>query len=519
MRPTNHSLFTLFMLFIVIHSIRADGGDVLERMVSLPKMKGTVYTLLGTVSQQSGYMFIYDSKLVNNDAVIKIKEGKRTVRQAVYDIVGDTSHTSLEFKVIGTHILITAASQKESPAHDSIPSNPSQSTHITITGTLLDKETNLPISSATVGVKGTSIGSITNQDGDFKISLPDSLRDATVIFSHIGYVSQELAPTLLLGRHNVFGLEPQIIALEEVVIRRSDPKKLLRQMMEQVNRNYYHSPAYLTSFYREGIQLNNKFQNLTEAVFKVYKTDAHSFVSDQVKLLKMSRLSNVDAKDSLLVKIKSGIQACFQMDLIKDMPSFLMPDTENNPYSYTSEGVTFLDNRMVDVVRFEQRKEVTEPLFCGELYLDSETHALLQARLEVHPNYVKNAAGMFVERRTRNVRMTPQKVIYTLSYQPWQGTYYIHHIRGDLHFKVKREKTFFGNRNLHIWFEMITCKVDTEQVNPFPRTDRLPTRTIFSDTNFRYDENFWKDFNVIPLEEEISKLIEKISLKIEEIGD
>ena len=48
---------------------------------------------------------------------------------------------------------------------------------------------------------------------------------------------------------------------------------------------------------------------------------------------------------------------------------------------------------------------------------------------------------------------------------------------------------------------------------------RYATRTIFSDTNFRYDENFWKEFNVIPLETEIGKLIEKVSLKIEEIGD
>ncbi|GAA6254767.1 hypothetical protein F070042J6_06190 [Bacteroides sp. f07] len=47
----------------------------------------------------------------------------------------------------------------------------------------------------------------------------------------------------------------------------------------------------------------------------------------------------------------------------------------------------------------------------------------------------------------------------------------------------------------------------------------MPTRTIFSDTNFKYDEDFWKEFNVIPLEAEISKLIEKVSLKIEEIGD
>ena len=126
---------------------------------------------------------------------------------------------------------------------------------------------------------------------------------------------------------------------------------------------------------------------------------------------------------------------------------------------------------------------------------------------------------MFAERSTRNIRIIPQKVVYTISYKPWQGTYYIHHIRGDLHFKVKRRRMLFSNQDLHIWFEMITCKVDTEQVTAFPRTDRLPTRTIFSDTNFKYDEDFWKEFNVIPLEAEISKLIEKVSLKIEEIGD
>ena len=115
--------------------------------------------------------------------------------------------------------------------------------------------------------------------------------------------------------------------------------------------------------------------------------------------------------------------------------------------------------------------------------------------------------------------MIPQKVVYTISYKPWQGTYYIHHIRGDLHFKVKRTKMLFGSRDLHIWFEMITCKVETGQVTAFPvQKDCLPVQsspTHISNTM----RTFWKDFNVIPLEEEISKLIEKISLKIEEIGD
>ena len=476
MKQSYHYLSVLLILFFFVDMMRADGSDVLERIVRLPKIKGTVYSLLSDVSQQSGYMFIYDSKVIDNDAVVKIKGGERSIRQAVYDIVGNTS---LEFQVMGTHILITLPSEKKVRVQQDFV--PEQITNFVIIGTLLDKETGIPISSATVGVRGTSIGSITNQNGDFKLSLPDSLKNDS--------------------------------------IRRSDPKKLLREMIERRNKNYSHTPVYLTTFYREGVQLKNKFQNLSEAVFKVYKTSLYSSVPDQVKLLKMSRLSNVEAKDSLLVKVKSGIQACIQMDIIKDMPEFLTPSVEKGIYDYTSEGVTFLEDRFVNVVHFEQKKGISEPLFCGELFLDSETSALLQARLEVHPVYVKNAAGMFVERRTRNVRMIPQKVVYTISYKPWQGTYYIHHIRGDLHIKVKRVKMLFGSRDLHIWFEMITCKVDTEQVVVFPRTDRLPTRTIFSDTYFKYDENFWRDFNVIPLEEEISKLIEKISLKIEKIGD
>ena len=66
-------------------------------------MKGTVYSLLGKVSEQSGYLFVYDSKVVNNDIEVKTKRKSCTVRQAIYEIIGDRS---LELKVIGHHILI-----------------------------------------------------------------------------------------------------------------------------------------------------------------------------------------------------------------------------------------------------------------------------------------------------------------------------------------------------------------------------------------------------------------------------
>lgn len=363
MRLVYRYMAILCLLFFVSNTLRATGEDVLESMISLPKTKGTVYSLLGYISQQSGYLFIYDSKVVNNDATVKIQKGERTIRQAIYEIVGDTS---LEFKVIGTHILITPFTQiKQQHAG---PAS-AQFVNIMLTGTLLDKETGMPVASASVGVRRTSVGIVTNKEGEFRLSLPDSLQNDSVVFSHIGYVSQTLEVSVLAGRHNILSLEPKVVPLQEVVVQWVDPYKLLKEMGRQREQNYSHSPTYLTTFYREGVLLKNKVQNLTEAVFKVYKIATHPSVSDQVKLLKMSRLSNVEAKDSLLVKVKSGIQACFQMDIMKDMPSFLIPDAGDNGYLYTSQGVTFIDDRCVNVIHFEQKKEIIEPLYCGDLYL------------------------------------------------------------------------------------------------------------------------------------------------------
>ncbi len=142
MRLVYRYMVILCLFFIVPDTLRADGEDVLERMISLPKMKGTVYSLLGNISQQSGYLFIYDSKVVDNDVTVKIRKGERTIRQAIYEITGDTS---LEFKVIGTHILITSSSptkQQQAKPSSVHPVN------LMLTGTLLDKETGMPIASA-----------------------------------------------------------------------------------------------------------------------------------------------------------------------------------------------------------------------------------------------------------------------------------------------------------------------------------------------------------------------------------
>lgn len=82
-----------------------------------------------------------------------------------------------------------------------------------VEGIVFDKITNSPIIGATVIIKNTKIGTITDFDGNFSLSnVPEG---AILVFSYLGFVSQEL----VVNNNNIsVYLEPSISELNEVVL-------------------------------------------------------------------------------------------------------------------------------------------------------------------------------------------------------------------------------------------------------------------------------------------------------------
>ena len=311
--PYQLCIFLFCWLTCMTTAVRAE-GDVLNRIVYLSKSKGTVYVLLGMVSERTDFLFIYDSKVVDNERLVKIEKGSRTLRQAITEIVGIQD---LELRVVGNHILINAPVKREYPMEQVVDTL----AHFVLEGTLLDKKNGVPIVYATVGVEGTSIGSITNQAGEFRLHLADSLRRKSLVFSHVGYVAQKIdIPLLTAGQHFTLTLEPRIFPLQEVVIRVVHPIRLMREMLEKRMINYSQKPVYFTTFYREGVQYKQKFRSLTEAVFKIYKSPVQSlYAREQVKLLKMSRITDGLEQDTLIARMSGGIDACLQLYIINHL--------------------------------------------------------------------------------------------------------------------------------------------------------------------------------------------------------
>lgn len=86
----------------------------------------------------------------------------------------------------------------------------------TIQGVVADQETSEPLPGVTVLVKGTSLGTTTDLDGTYRVSIPVDLENPTLVFSFVGFAAQEE----VVGERTTINIElgVDLQSLEEVIV-------------------------------------------------------------------------------------------------------------------------------------------------------------------------------------------------------------------------------------------------------------------------------------------------------------
>ena len=117
---------------------------------------------------------------------------------------------SIVFLLIAT-LKIIATGYSEIPVD--LEMNKTSLQGIAITGTVTDSE-GLPLPGASITIKGTSLGDITDVNGVYTLQVPND--NATLVFSYIGYVSQE---TIVGNRRTInIMLIEETRQIDEVVV-------------------------------------------------------------------------------------------------------------------------------------------------------------------------------------------------------------------------------------------------------------------------------------------------------------
>lgn len=489
----------LFFTFLLAPCLcfAQDYGPLLCKRVTLKTRGLTLFDALDRISQQSGVMFIFDSHDVNGKRRLR---GKHFDNSSIGDVLGqimdDASYT---FKEIGSHVLI------QRPLADNLADKKAMGLgQLELRGRVMDRQSKHPVAYATIAISDWGMGTTTNAEGYFSIKFDTVYRASNIYISHLGYLPISVPAEALKNGTNDFFLEPHIVSIQEVIIRKVDAREIVKRAVENKDSYYPNFNSRIVSFYREGANHGDKNLYYAESVFKIYKTSYNLGSNhDQVVALKSRVMRN--SADSLIFKLKAGVRGILDLDIMKNLPDFLSGSTMDS-YVYWKNDIVAMDTVSAYAIGFEQRHDILYPLYSGTIYINSDNGALVGADFEINPRYIEKSASMFVTRPVREFRVVPQSITYSVRYKIWQGRYFISHIRGDLRFDVRRKRRLFSS-SYSVFLELTSLKPEVGNVERFSRQQVISPATVFYDSNFSYDVDFWENFNYIKPEDKLLRSI------------
>jgi TonB-linked SusC/RagA family outer membrane protein len=204
------SLLQFLLAFFIItiangHELTA---QVLEKKVTITLRNANLRAALARLERAAEVKFLYQSHVISSQDRITVAFYDDRLENILTRIL---TLRHIRFEADGNQIILT----KEPVELSAVPGNtkPPLKIDVQISGRITD-ETNQPLPGVNVLVKGTASGTTSDSDGRYSLRVPNE--NSILVFSFIGYLSQEV----VVGTQtevNV-GMLPDTQTLEEIVV-------------------------------------------------------------------------------------------------------------------------------------------------------------------------------------------------------------------------------------------------------------------------------------------------------------
>jgi TonB-linked SusC/RagA family outer membrane protein len=194
------------LLLISLATASAKTSYSQQTKFTLNLENATVKQLFDKIEGSSEFIFVYYDNIIDLNKEVTVNANNETVEE-ILEKVFKTS--DITYKVFDRQIVIA---KKENSKIDSETSSIPQPQKKEISGSVHDYK-GAPLPGVSVVVKGTTTGTITNNEGKFTLSIPNEAE--TIVFSFIGMKSQEIFMT---GRTSFnIVMKEEAVQLSEVV--------------------------------------------------------------------------------------------------------------------------------------------------------------------------------------------------------------------------------------------------------------------------------------------------------------
>lgn len=402
------------------------------------------------------------------------------------------------------------------PALNSFPKSnqPDTLTYVQYKGSVNDQDSKEPLAFASLAVEGTNIASITNSEGEFSLKVPKNLPDGKVTVSFIGYKNRSLLLSQFKPEKTRIELELLVVALNEIRVFPKDPELLIRAVMNKRAENYFSDPTSMTAFYRETIKKRKTYISLSEAVVEIYKQPYMSPRPDVAQLFKARKSTDYTKLDTLTFKLQGGPYTTLYLDIMKN-PDMIFTDDMLGNYEFKLENITKINDRLIYILNFKQRPYISEPLYFGKIYIDTESLAITSATFNLNVENKVLTSEMFIKKKPLTAKVYPTMATYHIDYREKNGRWYYGYSRGQIIFKIEWNKRLF-NTIYETTIEMAVTDWENTSDKPVRPAERIKTTVVMSDEISGFaDHEFWGEYNVIEPEKPIESAIKKIQKKLE----
>ncbi len=478
----------LSMLLLWFNISAQEHNEVLEHRISCHIDSATVEQILEKVVNENDLFFSYNPDILPK-AKISISLSNVTVNEFLLKILPPK-----EFKIgrLDNQLIVT----RKEPAP------------IKLSGVVVEGRGEVPVPYVSIGFEGESIGTMTNQDGQYDLIIPWQLRSKLVSVRCLGYKPAEFRPEELKDNSRI-KLEPVSIHIREIEVRPVNVSDVLKNFRNNIEKNYEKSTQLMVTFYRETIRRDDQYIGMWEAIMEVLKHPYNSETPDRVRFLKGRKSNFHKTFTDLSLKIQGGPWYITSLDIVRNLESFLDPKFENL-YRYRFEQPEMYDGRITWVIRFSRKEEVEFPCYYGRILIDAESYALVGAEFGLDKKSLKLNGETFIKKEPFGYITRPEGAEYMVSYRMIDGLWQFYAARTDVLFKVKHKKD-----NAKTEYRSVSDILVTQQY-PFPTHVRFGpdglfrADDIFADISGPYDADFWGNYNVIKPDDDLGKALQKI---------
>jgi hypothetical protein len=249
---------------------------------------------------------------------------------------------------------------------------------------------------------------------------------------------------------------------------------------------------------------------VSEAILENYKSGYHaSSVADQVKILKGRKSEDVTNRDSVILKLKAGLNTMLLLDVVKNLPDFL---TGENPaeYDYQLTDIVIDNGQDNYAIEFKPEPLSLTTYYSGRIILGIKDLAYKWVEFYVDPEHLGMATDLFVLKKPAYLKVKVLKANYKIAFRKTGSKYYLHMIQCETEFRIRNKNQLSGSV-YNTTLEMAVTDIDTINASRFPFKETARLNEFFTEQIGSYDESFWGEYNFVTPGESLEDALIKIS--------